>query len=719
MEELILQRVQARLSYKPWQVEAVQQLLEEDNTIPFIARYRKERTGSLDEVAIKEIADTYQEEEQLEKRKQTIQQQLEKQKQWTKELAQQLKEAKTLQEVEDIYRPYKQKRKTKAMIAKEHGLEPFALWLLAHPQEEIETQWEKYLSDEVSTKEEVEQGAIEIIAERVSQQRKERDWVRKEIWQHGSIASTKKKEAEDEKAVFQMYYEYQEPIKSVPSHRVLAMNRGKKEKVLQIQFLYDKEKIENFFVKKAKATEDTTVSALIRQGIHEGLTRFLYPSLEREIQQELTQKAEKQAIDIFGLNLYHLLLQAPLQGKVILGLDPAYRTGCKLAVIDSTGKVLEIAVIYPTASPKQDIPKAKEKIRQLVEKYQVEMIAIGNGTASRESEQFISECIQEFHLPIYYTIVNEAGASVYSASEAARKEFPELAVEERSAISIARRLQDPLAELVKIEPKAVGVGQYQHDVSQKELEQALRFVVETAVNKVGVDVNTASTALLEYVSGLTATTAKNIVAYREEHGPFTERKELKNVSRLGPKSYEQAIGFLRIFDGKNPLDQTEIHPDSYSAAQELLQEENISLQELGTKEVSEQLAHLSAKEIAQTYNLGLETTKDILTALQKPGRDIREASEKPILRQDVLSMSDLQKGMKLQGTIRNVVDFGAFVDIGVKQDGLVHLSKMSKKFIHHPSEVVAVGDIVTVWVDDVDQQKQRIALSLLPIENEK
>lgn len=714
-EDKILNQLVEVLPYKRHQIEVVLEMLEEGNTVPFIARYRKERTGSLDEVQIREIEVEHHSLCELEKRKQSVLSAIEEQGKLTDELKRDIEKAATMQRVEDLYRPYKQKRRTKATIAKENGLEPLANWAWQHPNKDVTEQVKDYINEKVPTSADVLAGVHEILAERVSDNASYRQWLRNQLLHHGILHTAVKDEEKDEKKTYQMYYEYEEEIQKMPSHRVLAVNRGEKEGILRVTLSYDKERVQRYFNRKV-FKEDSAKQPnelLLEKAIQDSLKRFIIPAVEREIRSEQTQAAEAQAIHIFGLNLRQLLLQPPLAGHVVMGFDPAYRTGCKLAIVDETGKVLAIDVIYPTPSPKQDIEAAVKKLKQLVEQYHVTVIAIGNGTASRESEQFVSEQIKQWKQQVYYVMVSEAGASVYSASEVAREEFPDLQVEQRSAVSIARRLQDPLAELVKIDPKSIGVGQYQHDVSQKALDEQLKFVVETAVNQVGVDVNTASPELLRYISGLTATTAKNIVQYRNEQGEFTNRNQLKKVPRLGPKAYEQAVGFLRIRHGENPLDQTEIHPESYDIATKVLEQMDMPLNSIGTKELSEKLQQASIEQLAPLCQCGVETMQDIVSSLQKPGRDPRDSMPAPILRQDVLKMEDLQPGMELKGTVRNVVDFGAFVDIGVKQDGLVHLSKLAKQFVKHPSDVVSVGDIVTVWVESIDLKTKRIALTMI------
>ncbi|NKZ27631.1 Tex family protein [Vagococcus lutrae] len=712
---LLMQELDNRYAMK--QMKTVLSLIEEGNTIPFIARYRKEMTGSLDEVAIQEILERHRFLENLETRRSEVLRLIDEQGKLTEELERDIEKATKLQQLEDLYRPYKQKRRTKATIAREKGLLPLAEWLLSLPnQAEVEAEAQKYINEEkeLTTIEDVLSGAHEIMAETISDEPKYRQWLRNFAERTGVLVTEGKQVEKDEKKVYEMYYDHQEPVAKVASHRVLAMNRGEKEDILKVSVSVEEEKVMAYFDEQliGNKTSSPAVS-YVRNAYEDSYKRFIGPAIEREIRSNLTEQADQQAIDIFGENLRHLLLQSPLKKKVVMGFDPAYRTGCKLAIVDETGKVEAIDVIYPH-KPASHAKRAEAatKFQELIKKYHVEMVAIGNGTASRESEKFVAENLKALEETVYYVIVNEAGASVYSASEVAREEFPDLQVEERSAVSIARRLQDPLAELVKIDPKAVGVGQYQHDVSQKQLNEQLCFVVETAVNQVGVNVNTASPQLLEHVSGLTKATAKNLVAYREENGAFNSRNEFKKVPRLGPKAFEQSVGFLRILDGKSPLDNTSIHPESYDTTKALLQRLEIELEELGSKEATDKLEAISVKNLAKELEVGEQTLEDIVEALKQPGRDLREDMPAPLLRQDVLEMKDLLVGMELEGTVRNVVDFGAFVDIGVKQDGLVHLSKMSTKFVKHPRDIVSVGDVVTVWVEKVELDKQRISLTM-------
>lgn len=699
---------------KPNQAKQVIELLEDGNTVPFIARYRKEATGSLDEVQIKAIEDRYTYIQNLEQRKTDVIRSIEEQEQLTPELEKAIKGATVLQRVEDLYLPYKQKRRTKATIAKEKGLQGLADWLLKPGKEPLKTVVEQYISAEkgVGTTEEAIAGAQDILAELFADDPEIREKARRMTRDNGLLETAAKKGHEDEKQVFQMYYEYSEAIKKIVPHRILAINRGEKEGVLKVAVTPPVDRIIRLMKDKWMKTGSPAVKE-VEAAIEDSYKRLIQPSVEREIRTELSEKGETQAIHIFSENLRNLLLQPPMKDKMVLGIDPAYRTGCKLAVIDATGKLLEVAVIYPHP-PKSDQKGAKKILQRLTDTYPIEIMAIGNGTASRETEQFVADFLSESAKKASYVIVNEAGASVYSASDVARAEFPDLQVEERSAASIARRLQDPLSELVKIDPKAVGVGQYQHDVSQKKLADQLTFVVETAVNQVGVNVNSASASLLQYVAGLSKTVAENIIKVRDENGRFTSRVQLKKIPRLGAKTYEQAVGFLRITEGKNPLDATGIHPESYEAAEKILKLIDADKKMIGRPEIIAKLEGLELMELSEEWGIGKVTLKDIVDALKKPFRDPRDEFPQPLLKSDVLKMEDLAPGMEVQGTVRNVVDFGAFVDIGVKQDGLVHISKLKKGFVKHPLDVVAVGDIVTVWVDQVEKQKGRIALTMLP-----
>ncbi|MCM2989917.1 RNA-binding transcriptional accessory protein [Bacillus safensis] len=712
--DFLLKQIATELKLSTKQIESVIKLLEDGNTVPFIARYRKEQTGSLDEVQIQTISERYTYIQNVTNRKEEVIRLIAEQDKLTDELKQKIEQAHKLQEVEDLYRPFKQKRKTKANVAKAKGLEPLAEYLLTLPSDEIEKKAAAFINEEkeVTNVEEALEGAQHIIAEQLADDPDMRKWIRSETYQKGSLVTSGKDVESDEKNVYEMYYDYQEPIKKIVPHRVLAVNRGEKEGILKAAIEPPAENIRFYLDKQVLKGKQTTARPFIEAAIDDAYKRLIQPSIEREIRKELTEKAEEQAIHIFAENLRKLLLQPPMKGKRVLGVDPAFRTGCKLAVVDDTGKVHHIGVIYPHP-PVQKKAEAKQKVKEIIQSSSIEVIAIGNGTASRETEQFIADLIQELDHPVSYLIVNEAGASVYSASALAREEFPDLQVEERSAISIARRLQDPLAELVKIDPKSVGVGQYQHDVSQKQLNSSLTFVVETVVNQVGVNVNTASQALLQYVSGLSKAVAGNIIKRREEIGRFTSRKELKDIPRLGAKTYEQCIGFLRITDGQDPLDRTGIHPESYKETKQFLRMINMTPDDLGTEQLKEKIAEVKLDKAAEQLDIGTITLQDIIDQLTRPERDPRDEVPKPLLKTDVLKLEDLKQGMELQGTVRNVVDFGAFVDIGVKQDGLVHISKLSNRFVKHPLDVVSVGDIVTVWVDSVDQAKGRVALSML------
>ncbi|MED2972282.1 Tex family protein [Fictibacillus sp. B-59209] len=704
------------LGVKQKQVVNVIDLLKDGNTVPFIARYRKELTGGLDEVQIKEIMDRWHYSENLKERKEEVLRLIGEQGKLTDELAAAISKAKKLQVIEDLYRPYKQKRRTRATAAKEKGLEPFADWMMSQPaQGDVLQKASEFLSEEkeVHTVEDAVAGAQDIIAEQLSDDASIRTWIRDLTFKEGKLQTSLKKNGEDEKKVYEMYYEYTEPVQKIVPHRILAVNRGEKEDVLKVDIEAPSEKIIERLNRTVIKNPSSPVVSFLKVTIEDSYRRLIASSIERDIRNELTDKGEEQAIHIFSENLRNLLLQSPLKGRMVLGVDPAYRTGCKLGVVDETGKMLHIQTIYPTP-PRSEVQKSEAVVKELIAKYGIHVIAIGNGTASRETEQFIVNTIKSIEESVSYIIVNEAGASVYSASAIAREEFPELQVEERSAISIARRLQDPLAELVKIDPKSVGVGQYQHDVSQKRLNESLTFVVETAVNQVGVNVNTASSSLLQYVAGLSKTVAQNIVKVREEKGKFVKREELKKIPRLGAKTYEQCIGFLRIPDGKNPLDQTAIHPESYKETLQLLKEIGSELQEIGSDDLKSKLKTIDIKSMAAKLTIGEPTLQDIIDGLLRPNRDVREELSKPLLKTDVLKLEDLEKGMELEGTVRNVVDFGAFVDIGVKQDGLVHISKLAKRFVKHPMDVVSVGQVVTVWVDSVDLAKGRVALTMLP-----
>lgn len=714
MSKLKVEAIAKRANVSTKQAGNVMELLDQGNTVPFIARYRKEATGLLDEVQIKAIEDAYQYITNLEQRKEEVLRLIDEQGKLDETLKVEIETATVLQRVEDLYRPFKQKRRTRAMIAMEAGLEPVADALLQFSQELPELFASGYINEEknIHSIEDVLQGAKDIIAERIADDAAYREQLRKLSWKDGLITSSLKKNAEDEKNVYEMYYEYEEPLHKIVPHRVLALNRGEKEEVLRVSMTFPAERIVQLLENAVIRQSNSPSTQHVKEAVEDSFKRLIAPSLEREIRTTLTEKAEAQAIHVFSENLKSLLLQPPLKGKVVLGVDPAFRTGCKLAVVDETGKMLDISVIYPHP-PKPQKEAAKEMVLQLLKKYDITLIAIGNGTASRETEKFISEVIKEAKNDVAYVIVNEAGASVYSASSQARDEFPDLQVEQRSAVSIARRLQDPLSELVKIDPSSIGVGQYQHDVSKKELSDSLTFVVETAVNRVGVNVNTASSSLLQYVAGLSKTVAENIVKTRESEGSYSKRTQLKKVPRLGAKTYEQAIGFLRIPDSPERFDTTGIHPESYAIAEQLLEKAGIVKEQLGTEEAFTALQSLDIQQLAQQLEVGEVTLKDLVETLQRPNRDPREDYPQPILKADVLDIADLYEGMEMQGTVRNVVDFGAFVDIGVSEDGLVHISKLKKGFVKHPLDVVASGDIVTVWIESVDRQKGRIALTML------
>ena len=705
MEEETLQLVSKQLpDIRPQQIKAALGLMDEGNTIPFIARYRKEMTGTLDEVQLQAIRDEYHRVTTLRERQATVINKIKELGKLTPALEKQINSATELQEVEDLYLPYKQKRQTKAQQAREHGLAPLANWLLSYPDDDLSAKAQEFINDDVPD------------AEAISEMATVRSWLRNYTAQHGQLETSVKRDGEekDELGTYKQYYEFTSPVQKLNSYQILAFNRGEKEGIINAKITLDEEPVMNYLrFRLIKTSKKNDATAFIEEAYKDAYKRFLGPAIERELRRQLTEGADEQAIKVFGENLYHLLMQAPIKGKVVLGFDPAYRTGCKLAVLDENGKFLTKAVIYPhKPAPEKQRATAESEFIDLLEKYHVEMIAIGNGTASRESEQFVAEALKKIKRPIYYVIVNEAGASVYSASKEARDEFPDLHVEQRSAISIGRRLQDPLAELVKIDPQAVGVGQYQHDLPKKELNGELEIIVERAVNRVGVNLNTASYQLLTRISGLNKTIAKNIVTYRDENGRYTNRTQLKKVPRLGPKAYQQSVGFLRIIGGENPLDNTDVHPESYQVAEKIIQAAGINVDELGTPSADDKLRKIDVKQFTDDQ-VGTETVTDIISSLQKPGRDLRDSMPAPLLRHDVMTIEDLKPGMKLQGTVRNVVDFGAFVDIGVKHDGLVHVSKMSKQFIRDPRAMVAVGDIVDVWIDDVDLKRQRIQLTML------
>lgn len=712
----INQKITEELGVKLWQVEAAVKLIDEGNTIPFIARYRKEATGTLDDEQLRKLYERLVYLRNLEEKKEQVLASIEEQGKLTEELKKQILEAQTQVVVEDLYRPYRPKRRTRATIAKEKGLEPLStLIMLQKTKESLEEVAKQYINEEkgVANVQEALEGARDIIAENISDEADYRSWIRKQTMQKGHIISS----AKDEKAesVYENYYEFDEPVNRLAGYRTLALNRGEKEKFLTVKIETPQEDILRYLEKKIIHGENLSTTQILKEAIEDSYKRLIAPAIEREIRGELTEKAEDGAIEVFGKNLEQLLMQPPIVGHTVLGWDPAFRTGCKLAVVDPTGKVVDTTVIYPTApTTPQKIQAAKDTLKKLIAKYNISLISVGNGTASRESEMIIVDLLKEIPQKVQYIIVNEAGASVYSASKLATEEFPNFDVGQRSAASIARRLQDPLAELVKIDPKSIGVGQYQHDMNQKKLNDTLSGVVESCVNRVGVDLNTASAPLLSYISGITSAIAKNIVAYREEQGRFETRKQLLKVAKLGPKAFEQCAGFLRIQNGKNPLDTTSVHPESYEAAEKLLKKQGFTTEDI----CAGKLAGLSLtikdyKKLAEELEIGEITLRDIVKELEKPGRDPRDEMPKPILRTDVLEMKDLKEGMILKGTVRNVIDFGAFVDIGVHQDGLVHISQMTnKKFIKHPLEVVSVGDIVDVKVMSVDLKKKRIQLTM-------
>lgn len=709
----IIAALTKELSVARNQVEAAVKLIDEGNTIPFIARYRKEATGALNDEILRNLDERLKYLRGLEERKSQVIASVEEQGKLTPELKKKIEEAQTMVAVEDLYLPYRPKRKTRASVAKEKGLEPLAdliiLQLLKSPLEEEAA---AFVSEEkgVSSIKEAIAGAMDILAERFSEDARFRTYIRKATMEEGMVSS----EVKDENAesVYEMYYHYEEPVKKCAGHRILALNRGEKEKILTVKITAPEDKILTYLEKQIILKDNPVTTPVLKAAISDSYSRLIAPAIEREIRNALTEKAEDGAIRVFGKNLEQLLMQPPISGHVVLGWDPAFRTGCKLAVVDTTGKVLDTVVIYPTA-PQNRVEEAKKVLKKLIKEYHISLISVGNGTASRESEHIIAEFLKEIPDHVQYIIVNEAGASVYSASKLATEEFPQFDVGQRSAVSIARRLQDPLAELVKIDPKSIGVGQYQHDMNQKHLSEALGNVVEDCVNKVGVDLNTASASLLEYISGISKVIAKNIVSYREENGAFKNRKQLLKVAKLGPKAYEQCAGFMRITGGDNPLDATSVHPESYGAATELLSRLGLSTEDIGAGAVAGLGRKIhNPKELAGELGIGEMTLQDIVKELEKPARDPREEMPKPILRTDVLDMKDLAPGMILKGTVRNVIDFGAFVDIGVHQDGLVHISQMTERYIKHPLEAVSVGDIVEVKVMSVDLQKKRIQLTM-------
>ena len=715
MNTEIIKTMSIELNISEKQIENVLSLLQEGATVPFIARYRKEKTDGLNEDQIREISKVYEYQMNLQQRKEDVIRLIDEKGMLTEDLRNQILKAEKLSEVEDYYRPFKEKKKTKASVAKAKGLEPFALDILKLSRQfDLEAAAQKYLNEEVLTIEDAIQVAKDIIAEQISDEPRYRKYTKDMIYKTGIITSSVKKKNPDEDGIYEMYYDYNEKVQYIASHRILAMNRAEKEKVLNVSITIDEEKFENYIYNGVMRKRESNLNDFIMICVKDAFKRLIYPSVEREVRSELTEKAQEQALKVFSINLEKLLLQAPLKDRYVLGVDPAFRTGCKLAAIDPTGKVLDINKVFITL-PKADYTKDEKILLSMIQKYRIEIIAIGNGTASRETESFIAEFIKKNALNLQYVIVSEAGASVYSASAIAKEEFPTYQVEERSAVSIARRLQDPLAELVKIEPKAISVGQYQHDMNQKKLTEQLDFVVEKVVNQVGVNINTASPSLLQYVSGLSMTLAKNIVKYREENGKFTSRDQIKKVHKLGDKTYELAVGFLRILSGNERFDETSIHPDNYQDASRLLQYLHLTKEDIGTQQAQDVIVKVN-KEQAKT-ELGMDTflLDDLLDAFVSPHRSPRDEYNAPILRQDVLKIDDLKVGMKLQGVVRNVVDFGAFVDIGLKNDGLVHISKMSKQKIKHTLDVCNVGDILDVYVYDIDLKKKRVALSLMEV----
>ena len=719
MYEIITKNLAAKLKINEKYITNVLNLLEEGNTIAFIARYRKELTNSLDEVAIKLIQDEFNYLKSLEERKEEVIRLISEKGLLTDDLKAEILKQDKLQRVEDLYRPFKEKKRTKATIAKEKGLENLAKYILKLPKSlsELNKEARKYINSEkeVNNKEEAIRFALDIIAENISDNAKYREYVLENTKKFGQITSSLKKggEEKDENSTYKNYYEYGERVSKIASHRILALNRAEKEGIIRVSIDNDKERLCQYILRGITRNRDTEIAKILFECIEDSMKRLIYPSIEREIRSDLTKKAEEDSVVIFSENLKQLLMQSPLKNKKVLGIDPAFRTGCKMAVVDEYGNFIDKMVIYPhkpASIEKQE--KSKKDLIKFITKHNINLIAIGNGTASRETEKFVVENLKEVGLKIDYIIVNEAGASVYSASEVAREEFPDFNVEERSAVSIARRIQDPLSELVKIDPKSIGVGQYQHDITPKYLEKELTFVVETAVNKVGVNINTASVSLLSYVSGVNKQIAKNIVAYRQENGKIETIKEISKVPRLGKKTYEQCVGFLRIPDSKNIFDATGIHPESYKAAENLLKELNLTTKEVGTEEFSTKIEEIDKKNIAEKIGVGMETLEDIIKDLKQPLRDERENFSKPLLKSDILTLDDLSIGMKLSGTVRNITQFGAFVDIGLKQDAMIHISKISKNYIKNPLDVLSVGQIVDVYVIDVDKDRSRVGLAM-------
>ena len=716
MEQMIITPIAKSLNISEKQVVNTLDLLEQGNTVPFIARYRKEVTNGLDEEQIRVIQENYAYQLNLKKRKEDVARLIEQQGKLTEEIKKQIEACEKLSQVEDIYRPYQQKRKTRATDAQAKGLAPLGEWLLKLlPNVNVAQEAANYIKEDVPTIQDALQGAKDIIAEKASDDAEIRKRIRNSMEHYGRLVTKEKKKHEDTKKVYKMYYDYNERISTLASHRIMAIDRAEKEKVIQVSIDFDEDYQLNWAIQRFTKKRQCPAVPYIEEAVQDGLKRLAFPSVEREIRNELSERAHEQSIEVFSMNLEKLLLQPPMKQKMVLGFDPAFRTGCKLAVIDETGKLLKISVIYPH-QPNARTKEAESIMLNLLKTYPIKIIAIGNGTASRESEAFVAKLIRDYHLAVSYTIVSEAGASVYSASKLAREEFPDLQVEQRSAISIARRVIDPLAELIKIDPQSIGVGQYQHDLPTKRLKERLDFVVTKAVNRVGVNVNTASSELLKNISGLSAATAKSIVTYREDHGEIRNRIELKQIPKVGAKSFEQAAGFLRIEDGDEPLDRTSIHPESYALAKKILAQFALTPSMMGSEEARASLEKVTSSALAKELGADVYTIEDILDAIRSPLRDYRERYDAPILRSDVLELEDLHIGDELEGVVRNVVDFGAFVDIGLHEDGLVHISKMRRQRVQHPSEVVAVGDVVKVWVYNIDQEKQKVQLSLLPLQ---
>ena len=712
MQEDIILKISEQLNIKTEQIQNTLKLLEDGCTVPFIARYRKELTHGLDEEQIRVIQEQYDYQVNLKKRKEEVLARIETLGHLNDDIVKMVEACTRLSQVEDIYRPYKQKKKTRASVAIAAGLEPLSKTLLSLPRTFNEKDIDAYLNDRITSREEALQGAKDIISEKISNDMTVRNKIVDSMMHYGRLVTSKKKNAIDEKMTYKMYYDYSENVSRIATHRIMAIDRGEKEKILNVSISINEDYIKTFVVRRYIKNPKSPTAKYVDEAIDDGLKRLAYPSLERLVRNTLTEKAQDASIDVFSDNLGKLLLQAPMKNKRILGFDPAFRTGCKLAVIDESGKKLTVDVIYPHP-PVAKVKESEKKLVDLCQKYDVNLIAIGNGTASRESEAFVANTIKKFNLPVSYTIVSEAGASVYSASKLAIEEFPDLHVEQRSAISIARRLLDPLSELIKIDPQSIGVGQYQHDLPTTQLKERLDFVVEKAVNLVGVNINTASPTLLKNVSGLNAATANSIVAYREENGKIMSRKEMKKIPKIGPKAYQQAAGFLRIEEGSEPLDRTNIHPESYDATKAILKALNLTTNDLGTDACKKAVSQANITSLKELTGLDDYTLKDILDSIMRPLRDYRDDYDGPILRQDILTLEDLHVHDKLEGTVRNVVDFGAFVDIGLHEDGLVHISKMSKNRIKHPSDVVSVGDIVTTWVDTIDEQRHKVQLTMI------